>query len=107
MFSKNDALRAIPVHPLEIPDFIIVIYLRAKHVAPTASYPLRYEVTIELPILPDRFHVRAVARISVPGGIHCKMYTITRSVVRLIIIDDVMKFVGRNDQRSVVGTIGS
>ena len=107
MFSKNDALRAIPVHPLEIPDFIIVIYLRAKHVAPTASHSLRYEVVIKLPILPDRFHIRAVTRIAVPGGIHCKMYAITRSVVGLIVIHDVMKFVGRNNQRSVVGTVGS
>src|SRR5580698_11136003 len=100
MFSKNDALRAISVHPLEIPDFVIVIDLRAKYVAPTPSYPLRYKVVIKLPILPDRFHIRTVARISVPGGIYCKMYAITGSVVGLIVIHDVMKFVGRNNQRS-------
>ena len=103
----NDALRAIPIHPLEVPDFIIVIYLRAKYMTPAAGYSLRYEVVINLPILPDRFHIRTVTRISVPCGIHCKMYAINGSVIGLIVINDVMKLVGRNKQRRVVGAVWS
>src|SRR5271156_2596607 len=98
MLSNDDSLRAIPVHPLEIPNFIIVIYLRAKYMTPAASYPLRYEEMVDLPFLPDRFHIRTVTRIPIPCWIHCKMYAITASVIGLIVIHDVMKFVGGNKQ---------
>src|SRR5271157_3234175 len=107
MLCKNDPLRGTPIHPLEVPDFIIVIYLRAKYMTPAASHPLRYEVVINLPILPDRFHIRTITWIPVPCGIHCKVYAITGGVIGLIVIHDVMKLIGGHNQRRVIGAVWS
>src|SRR6476619_6644307 len=102
MFRNDDALRAISVHSLEVPNLIIVINLRAKYMTPAACYSLRYEVMVDLPILPDRFNIFSVTRIPVPCWIHCEMYSINGSVIGLVVVNDVMKLVGRNKQRSVV-----
>src|SRR5271154_5046818 len=40
MLGKNDALRAVAVHPLEIPDGVIVVNFRPKYMTPSPYHTL-------------------------------------------------------------------
>src|ERR1039458_4350606 len=108
VLGNNDALRAVSIHPLEVPDGVIMIYLGAKYMTPSASYALRHQIVINVPVPADRFHIGPVARVPIPGRIHREMGAIGRgAVIRMIKINYIVKLVGWNKQGSVIRAIGT
>src|ERR1035441_103500 len=108
VLGNNHALGAVSIHPLEVPDGLIMISLGAKYMTPSASYALRHQIVVNLPVLADRFHIGPVARVSIPGRIHREMGAVgSAAVIRMIKINYIVKLVGWNKQGSVVRAIGT
>src|ERR1039457_7036227 len=108
VLGNNHALGAVSIHPLEVPDGVIMIYLGAKYMTPPASYALRHQIVVNLPVLADRFHIGPVTRVSIPGRIHREVGAVNcGAVIRMIKIDYVVKLVGWNRQGSIIRAIGT
>ena len=108
VLGENETFRTVSIHPLEVPDGVIVIYLGAKDVTPAANNSLRYQIMIEVPIFADRFHIGPVAGISIPRWVHRQMCAVTsRTVISVIEINHIVELVWRNQERSVIRAVGA
>src|SRR6185437_15003957 len=98
VFRKDHAFRSVAIHPLEIPDGIVVFDPWPEYVTPAPSHTLRNQVVINFPVFANGFEVWAVAWIAIPRRIHREMDMIARGIVVSVIeIRNVVKLIGRDN----------